>query len=185
MKDIFQSYFPGKCITSLSTVSMMSIFRLEFQRRGFNQSVMVKRMTNNYKKKKRGMWLILISDGYLCQHCRKGFNFQQTWWLQTHATLQPFSSYRQSYLIPSLVFKVCKKLLLFYFRFMEPTSRAETPGEGICIFFHSSQTVFNNCQLIVKHFLCESLEWNKWLQRGRIWARKAAHEGIPLLTKVR
>lgn len=71
------------------------------------------------------MWLILISDGYLYQHYRKGFNFQQTWGLQTHTTVQPFRLSRQSYLIPSLVFRVWRKLLLSYVRFMEPTSRAQ------------------------------------------------------------
>lgn len=61
---------------------------------------------------------------------------------------------------------------------------AETPVEGVCIFCHSSQTVLSNCQLIIKHFLCGLPERNKWLICGRIWARKAAHEGMCLLRKV-
>lgn len=30
------------------------------------------------------MWLALISDGHLYHHCRKDFNFQRTWRLQTY-----------------------------------------------------------------------------------------------------
>lgn len=103
---------------------MSTIFRLKFQRREFNQSVMAKRMTNSKKKKKKAC-LILLSDGQLHWHCRKGcLSFQQTWRLQTHTTLQPFRLYRQSYLIPSLTFTVQQKLLHPYVRFMEPISVA-------------------------------------------------------------
>ena len=34
------------------------------------------------------------------------------------------------------------------------STTAERPLEGACIFFHSSQTVLSNCQLIAKYFLC-------------------------------
>lgn len=166
---------------------MMISFRLKFQRREFNQSVMVKRMTNKKRNLKKGIYV--VNPDIRCAFIsvmQKRLSFSKN--MRTadtyHSSAFQIVQVKLSHPFPCVqgLAKITSFLRQIYGTHFQSTG-AETPVEGVCIFCRSSQTVLSNCRLIIKHFLCGLPERNKWLIHGRIWARKAAHEGMGLLRK--